>query len=143
MTLSTVPPEPDRVLSGATRRPCPDCSDPVPSSENLRSGSAPGTLPLVRLHEVLDDVVDSYAWFTRLFPRAEWATQPDPIRACQILADYRDQLERMMAFADEAHRHISLLWDLSFDESIRRRGYDYGEQASGGRRRRDSPPASR
>lgn len=136
-----MPLEPDRVLSGATPNPCPDSS-----SDSAPAGippSAPSTLPLVRLHEVLDDVVASYAWFMRLFPRGEWASQPDPIRACQILGEYRDQLDGMIEHAEEARRHISLLWDLSFDESIRRRGYDYQAQASGGRRSRDSASTPR
>jgi hypothetical protein len=90
--------------------------------EDTAPPSAPGHLPTVRLHEVLDGVTECYAWFARLWPRAIWAKQPDPIAACQQLAEVRDQLDCMIEHAQEARRHVDLLWDLSFDESARRRG---------------------
>lgn len=114
-----MPPESDTVLSGATRSPCPDSSGspaPVPPS-------APGSLPLIRLHELLDQVASTYAWYFRLFPRAQWAKQPDPIAACQWLAETDRQLEAMEEAIEEARRHVALLFDLSFDESVRRRSY--------------------
>jgi hypothetical protein len=117
-----VPHRSDTVLSGATHSPCGNGSGPASSSEDPHaSPSAPGQLPIVKLHEVLDDVADSYAWYTRLFPRVVWAKQPDPIAACQELRELANQLDCMIETAQAARRHVELLWELSYSESERRR----------------------
>lgn len=83
--------------------------------------SAPGSLPVVRLHELLDHVGEVYAWYARDLSRAFWAKQPDPVAACQELTRLDGQLELLILACVEARRHVSLLFDLSFDESTRRR----------------------
>lgn len=110
------------MLSQDVAHPCPDAlSDTDPGAEARHS--APGSLPLVRLHEVLDDVAATYAWYTRLFPRKTWATrQPDPIAACQDLYETWEQLDCMARAIEEAKRHVSLLFDLSSQEAAKRRG---------------------
>lgn len=82
---------------------------------------APGNLPVVRLHEDLDKVAEIYAWLCRDLGRAFWARQPDPIAACQQLLALDGQLELLQEAIVDARRHTQLLFDLSFDDSARRR----------------------
>lgn len=86
-----------------------------------KARSAPGQLPVVRLHELLDKVGEVYAWYARDLTRAFWAKQPDPVAACQELTALDGQLELLIEACEEARRHVSLLFDLSFEESARRR----------------------
>ena len=51
-----------------------------------------------------------------------WATQPDPVRACQILGNLLDQCDTLTDRISDVRRHASLLWDLSYEESRRRAG---------------------
>lgn len=125
-----MPPEPLIFLSGDAHRPCRDTDSgatagvpSVPCEGSAGAGphaSAPAGLPTIELHRRLVRVHDWYTGLVGFYPDLIWGRQPDPIRACQILMELRDQLQGLHEAIADAHRHVELLFDLSLNESERR-----------------------
>ena len=111
-------------LSGASHRPCPDGKVGSPSDIDMPGAvlppSAPGSLPTVELRRQLARLNETYLGLNDFTLLMAWATQPDPVRTCQILGNLIDQCNSIIERTTELRRHAMLLWDLSYEESRRR-----------------------
>jgi hypothetical protein len=78
--------------------------------------SAPASLPTMELRRQLGRVNEVYLGLNDFVILTAWATQPEPIRACQILGNLIDQIDVVTIRLADLRRHAELLWDLSHEE---------------------------
>jgi hypothetical protein len=121
-----MPPESDTVLSGDAHSPCAGSDSPVTRQagatpkEARPLPTAPASLPVLELHRRLHRIHDFYTGLVDFYPGLAWQPQPDPVRMCQILLALDGQLENLADAIRDARSHVSLLFDLSFDEGTKR-----------------------
>jgi hypothetical protein len=82
--------------------------------------STPTDLPTIELRRRIGIVNEHFLGLAFFITDLAWAKQPDPVRACQILGNLIDQCDSLTTRIADLRQHAVLLWDLSYEESLRR-----------------------
>jgi len=138
------------VLSGASRRPCPD--PPAGALGGDRSESWPGgsagasggernhpkgipplpvqtarfVLPTIELSQRLADLMQANSGLAEGFPDLIWRSVPDPLPTCEVLDRFIAQLEVIEERASAAKATCLFLWEISAAEQARKREREGG-----------------